>query len=115
MGNSNQGRAIMIQGCTSSAGKSDLTAALCRALANSGVRVALFKAQNMSNDAGVTPDGLELGGAQLVLENPAYLERFLAWAGLPAPARLDSLDARLDAIAAQVRANVDWSVIGALL
>ena len=60
------GKAIMVQGCTSSAGKSYLTAALCRALANEGLRVAPFKAQNMSNNAGVTPDGLEMGRAQLV-------------------------------------------------
>lgn len=60
------GKAIMIQGCTSSAGKSYLTAALCRILANEGVRVAPFKAQNMSNNAGVTPAGLEMGRAQLV-------------------------------------------------
>jgi adenosylcobyric acid synthase len=59
-------KALMIQGCTSSAGKSYLTAALCRILANEGVRVAPFKAQNMSNNAGVTPAGLEMGRAQLV-------------------------------------------------
>lgn len=56
----------MIQGCTSSAGKSYLTAALCRALADEGRRVAPFKAQNMSNNAGVTAGGLEMGRAQLV-------------------------------------------------
>ncbi|GMA15618.1 cobyric acid synthase [Deinococcus metallilatus] len=60
------GRAIMIQGCTSHAGKSYLTAALCRALVQEGYRVAPFKAQNMSNNAGVTPAGLEMGRAQLV-------------------------------------------------
>ncbi|WP_288402496.1 cobyric acid synthase [uncultured Deinococcus sp.] len=59
-------KAIMIQGCTSNAGKSYLAAALCRILADEGYRVAPFKAQNMSNNAGVTPAGLEMGRAQLV-------------------------------------------------
>ncbi|WP_216324082.1 cobyric acid synthase [Deinococcus aestuarii] len=56
----------MIQGCTSNAGKSYLAAALCRALVGEGYRVAPFKAQNMSNNAGVTPAGLEMGRAQIV-------------------------------------------------
>ncbi|WP_278913455.1 cobyric acid synthase [Deinococcus wulumuqiensis] len=65
------GKAIMIQGCTSNAGKSYLCSALCRMLANEGLKVAPFKAQNMSNNAGVTPPGsrtpgLEMGRAQLV-------------------------------------------------
>ncbi|WP_198170583.1 cobyric acid synthase [Deinococcus arboris] len=50
-----------------------------------------------------------------LLENPAYLERFLGWAGLPAPRELDSLDARLDAIAAQIKASMDWDVVRGLL
>jgi adenosylcobyric acid synthase len=54
----------MLMGCTSDAGKSFLTAALCRIFANRGLCVVPFKAQNMSNNAAVTPDGAEIGRAQ---------------------------------------------------
>ena len=57
-------RPIMILGCTSDAGKSFLVAAACRHFSNAGLRVAPFKAQNMSNNAAVTSDGLEMGRAQ---------------------------------------------------
>ncbi len=59
-------QAIMILGTHSNAGKSLLATALCRILARRGLRVAPFKAQNMSNNAGVTPEGGEMGRAQLV-------------------------------------------------
>lgn len=53
----------MVQGCSSGAGKSFLTTALCRAYARRGLRVAPFKAQNMSNHARVVAGG-EMGSAQ---------------------------------------------------
>ncbi len=53
-------------GTTSDAGKSLLTAGICRWLRREGVDVAPFKSQNMSNNSMVCPDGTEIGRAQWV-------------------------------------------------
>ena len=50
-----------------------------------------------------------------LLEHAAYRDALLGWAGIAPGATPESLDARLSAIAAQVRAAVDWPRIRALV
>ncbi|HXW86670.1 MAG TPA: cobyric acid synthase [Streptosporangiaceae bacterium] len=71
---------LLVAGTTSDAGKSVLTAGICRWLGRQGVRVAPFKAQNMSNNSMVAPDGAEIGRAQAMQA---------AAAGVPAEAAMN--------------------------
>ncbi|RSM48188.1 cobyric acid synthase [Amycolatopsis balhimycina DSM 5908] len=65
---------LLVAGTTSDAGKSLVTAGICRWLARRGVRVAPFKAQNMSNNSMVCADGAEIGRAQWVQARAAGVE-----------------------------------------
>ncbi len=67
-------KVIMIQGTMSGAGKSLLTAGLCRILKEDGLRVAPFKSQNMALNSYITAEGLEMGRAQVVQAEAAGAE-----------------------------------------
>jgi adenosylcobyric acid synthase len=111
--------ALAVHGTTSWAGKSLVATALCRWFARRGVRVAPFKAQNMSNNARVV-DGGEIGSAQ-------YLQALAA--GVEPDVRMNPVlvkpeantksqvvllgraDAELSAVPWRGRAERQWAVV----
>jgi adenosylcobyric acid synthase len=64
----------MVVGTTSHAGKSLITAAICRLLVRQGLKVTPFKGQNMALNAYITADGKEMGHAQAVQAWAAKIE-----------------------------------------
>ncbi len=70
---SHKASCLAVLGTGSDVGKSVVTTAICRILAQKGIKVCPFKAQNMSNNSGVTPEGLEMGRAQIVQAEAAKI------------------------------------------
>jgi adenosylcobyric acid synthase len=71
--NNTPARCLAVFGTGSDVGKSVVATGICRSLHRNGIRVAPFKAQNMSNNSGVTPEGLEMGRAQIVQAEACHL------------------------------------------
>ena len=67
-------KVIMIQGTMSNAGKSLVTAGLCRVFKQDGYKVAPFKSQNMALHSFITKEGFEMGRAQVMQAEACGIE-----------------------------------------
>ena len=65
---------LMVLGTSSHAGKSSITAGICRILSDRGIPVAPFKAQNMSLNSKVTRSGSEIAMIQTLQATAAGLK-----------------------------------------
>ena len=107
---SHRARAIMVLGTASDVGKSMVVAALCRLLAEAGIRVAPFKAQNMSLNSAATPQGFEIGRAQAL---QAYAARAVPSADMNPVLLKPSSDTGAQAIVqGRIAGRVDASEFG---
>ena len=67
-------KSIMVQGTSSSCGKSLMVTAFCRIFLQDGYKVAPFKSQNMALNSYITEDGFEMGRAQVVQAEASRLK-----------------------------------------
>ena len=102
-------KAIMIQGTMSNAGKSLLTAGLCRIFKQDGYKVAPFKSQNMALNSFITEEGMEMGRAQ-VMQAEA-----VSYTHLPAHEfhYFDSENCGTDCFAAKPESSRGWDCLHA--
>ena len=115
-------RALMVQGVSSSAGKSLLVTALARHFARAGTDVAPFKAQNMSNHARVVPGG-EMGTAQYLQALAARVQPDVRMNpvlvkpehGGSQVVRLGRFDRELSAVPWRQRSRLLWPTVEAAL
>ncbi|MCH7846428.1 MAG: cobyric acid synthase [Acidobacteria bacterium] len=112
----------MVQGTSSSAGKSFLVTALCRILARRGIRAAPFNAVNMSNNARVV-NGLEMPTAQYFQAIAAGIEPDVRMAPILVKPEaggsqvvvMGKVDRHLSAMAWQDRPVHQWPVVTSAL